>query len=184
MEQMKKRSPFYAVFHTSSRRPGRARSVCRLSQSWLLLIKTSRLVSKCKVSHSYSLKSEMKKNETDLITATQERKEQNRKSPSLIACTVNPMDFYQQDKKVDFVGKCIYHKAWICPAGKEKWPGNCSNAIWDPILQILLFPWQVGQGDFCLACRVCIWEKYSFMKARSSVQARKNKTEWYFGSSI
>lgn len=103
------------------------------SQLGLLPVKKRRLVSKCKLSHSCSLKCEVQKNETDLTATT------SPKSLSLIAQKATPMDFYQPDKKVDFAGRCIYHKGCICPTQGGKWSGNCRSSSQDPKPQIIFF---------------------------------------------
>lgn len=57
-------------------------------------------LSKCKVSHSYSLKCKMNINVTDVITAKQDQKSELKASHTLIVCKVIKMDFHQREKRL------------------------------------------------------------------------------------
>lgn len=148
--------PFLAMCYTSARTAGRA-------IKWLLtllgMISAHQnaifffFLSKCKVSHSYSLKCKMNINETDVITAKHDRRSEWKASRTLVACKVIKMDFHQRGKKVWFCGWGVFffHKAYICPTPRGKWPGNCSSTFLrfnPPNPPFFFFPLKDMPGNF------------------------------------
>lgn len=94
------------------------------------------------------------------------------------------MDFHRQDKKVDFVERFIFHKACICPTQREEWSGMCSSTFRGPILQILLFFWQMGQAIFLPWCINLSCMELFICESQELYGSQKILQESTFGRSI